>query len=143
MGFPFSSAGTEDQASLAKSMTATSWLPCTGTVVSILILLFSEKGEATNCRSGDCNKGLIITGGYGAETDVEVFPANASCKIPSFSQPGRYGHSLSVINDTLVACGGEDTMTTCISWKKGQDSWEDFHTLNEARYYHAAVVVGG
>ena len=42
---------------------------------------------------------------------------------------GRTDHSLSVINDSLVACGGEYTKTSCISWKKGQDSWEDFHTL--------------
>ena len=49
---------------------------------------------------------------------------------------GRWGHSLSVINDTLVACGGGstgsgDTKTSksCILWKKGQDGWEDFHTL--------------
>ena len=44
---------------------------------------------------------------------------------------GRYRHSLSVINDTLVACGGGDkrTRTSCISWKKGHDGWEDFHTL--------------
>ena len=44
---------------------------------------------------------------------------------------GRLSHSLSVINDTLVACGGGDkrSRTSCISWKKGQDGWEDFHTL--------------
>ena len=44
---------------------------------------------------------------------------------------GRLGHSLSVIKDTLVACGGWDLdiRTSCISWKKGHDGWEDFHTL--------------
>ena len=44
---------------------------------------------------------------------------------------GRLGHSLSVINDTLVACGGYRRVSwkSCISWKKGQESWEDFHTL--------------
>ena len=42
---------------------------------------------------------------------------------------GRVAHSLSVINDTLVACGGVHTLTSCISWKKGQGSWEDIHTL--------------
>ena len=42
---------------------------------------------------------------------------------------GRSDHSLSVINDTLVACGGFDTKKSCISWKKGQDDWEYFHTL--------------
>ena len=42
---------------------------------------------------------------------------------------GRYRHSLSVINDSLVVCGGEGTEKSCISWKQGQTSWEDFHTL--------------
>jgi len=89
---------------------------------------------------------LIILGGGGAETDVEVFPANSNCTIPPpLPQPGRLGHSLSVINGTLVACGGYRRVSwkSCISWKKGQESWEDFHTLNEERCYHAAVVVDG
>ena len=44
---------------------------------------------------------------------------------------GRIYHSLSVIKDTVVACGGWNTLIrkSCISWKKGQDGWEDFHTL--------------
>jgi len=121
-------------------MTARAWLPCTGTVV-FLLLLFKE-GEAATCRSGDCT-GVIITGGFPPKTDVEVFPANTSCTIPPFPSPGRQSHSLSVINDTLVACGGGNTPTTCISWKKGQDGWEDFHTLGQERYAHAAVVVDG
>jgi len=114
----------------------------TGTV-AFLLLLFKE-GEATSCRSGDCT-GVIITGGYQTSTDVEVFPENATCTIPPFPQPGKWRHSLSVINDTLVACGGFDTKTekSCISWKKGQDSWDDFHTLGQERYWHAAVVVDG
>jgi len=110
-------------------------------MVFFLMLLF-QKCEATTCRSGDCT-GLIITGGSPPKTDVEVFPANANCTIPPFPSPGRSQHSLSVINDTLVACGGRETKTSCISWKKGQDGWEDFHTLGQERYYHAAVVVDG
>ena len=44
---------------------------------------------------------------------------------------GRFYHSLSVIKDTVVACGGWNTLIrkSCISWKKGQDGWEDFYTL--------------
>jgi len=129
-------------------MTVTAWLPSTGTLV--FLLLFFKKGEATSCRSGDCT-GLIVTGGstggYGTQTktNIEVFPGKASCTIPPFPSPGRYQHSLSVINDTLVACGGRNTKTrkSCISWKKGQESWEDFHTLSQGRYLHAAVVVDG
>jgi len=124
-------------------MTVTAWLPSTTGTVVFLLLLFT-KGEATSCRSGDCT-GLIITGGLGngTETDIEVFPANTSCTIPPFPSPGRIFHSLSVINDTLVACGGHSTEKSCISWKKGQDGWEDFHTLSQRRSFHAAVVVDG
>lgn len=49
--------------------------------------------------------------------------------VPDSPTDGRIDHSLSVINNTLVACGGEWTKTSCISWKKGQDGWEEFHTL--------------
>jgi len=115
-------------------------MTATGTVVFLLLLL--KKCEATSCRSGDCT-GVIITGGYVDNTDVEAFPAKASCTIPPFPSPGRRHHSLSVINDTLVACGGDSTTESCISWKKGQDGWEDFHTLGQLRYDHAAVVVDG
>jgi len=115
-------------------------MTATGTVVFLLLLF--KKGEATSCRSGDCT-GLIISGGWGTDTDVEVFSAKASCTIPPFPSPGRKYHTLSVINDTLVACGGGSTKTSCISWKKGQDGWEDFHTLSQERDDHAAVVVDG
>jgi len=123
-------------------MTVTAWLPSTATVV--FFLLPFETGEATTCRSGDCT-GLMITGGYPPKTDIEVFPAKATCTIPPFPSPGRCDHSLSVINDTLVACGGLDPKIwkSCISWRRGQDGWEDFHTLSQERYYHAAVVVDG
>jgi len=123
-------------------MTVTAWLPCTVTVVFFLLLF--EIGEATTCRTGDCT-GLMITGGYPPKTDIEVFPAKATCTIPPFPSPGRCDHSLSVINDTLVACGGLDPKIwkSCISWRRGQDGWEDFHTLSQERYYHAAVVVDG
>merc|ERR1719474_1797256 len=119
-------------------MTVSAWLP--STVVFFLL----QKGEATTCRSGDCT-GLMITGGYPPKTDIEVFPAKATCTIPPFPSPGRCDHSLSVINDTLVACGGIDPKIwkSCISWKRGQDGWEDFHTLSQERYYHAAVVMNG
>jgi len=110
----------------------------------VFLLLLFKKGEATTCRSGDCT-GLIITGGSssGTKTDVEVFPANANCTIPPFPSPGRESHSLSVINNTLVACGGYNTDKSCILWKKGQDGWEDFHTFSQKWYQHAAVVVDG
>ena len=33
--------------------------------------------------------GLIIAGGSGALTDIEVFPARATCTIPPFPSPGK------------------------------------------------------
>ena len=41
------------------------------------------KSEIYHCA------GLIITGGNDARTDVEVFPAKASCTIPPFPSPGK------------------------------------------------------
>jgi len=87
--------------------------------------------------------GVIISGGEGTETSIETFPAEANCTIPPFPQPGRKGHSLSVIKDgtELVACGGRDTLTDCISWRSGQDEWTHYATLSQERYQHAAVVL--
>ena len=101
--------------------------------------------------------GLIVTGGNAMDRrkNVEVFPEKLDCALPpQLPDPGelsprqvpcltffwkwawgrnifqgRYRHSLSVINDSLVVCGGKGTEKSCISWKQGQTSWEDFHTL--------------
>ena len=60
----------------------------------------------------------------------------------------------------LVACGGWDTRTDCISWRSGQDEWTHYATLrsykisdclvfhinpisSQQRKYHAAVVMQG
>ena len=87
--------------------------------------------------------GLIISGGDGALTSIETFPADdPSCNIPPFpgkgkpliilfSSQGRYGHSLSVVENgrQLVACGGWYTGKSCISWRCGQDGWTHYATL--------------
>ena len=87
--------------------------------------------------------GLIISGGSGAETSIETFPADdLSCNIPPFpgrgkpliflfSSQGRYRHSLSVVDNgrQLVACVGYKTETSCISWRSGQDEWTQYATL--------------
>ena len=43
---------------------------------------------------------------------------------------GREGHTLSVVNETLVACGGVSnfTMVSCISWRRGQNTWNMLET---------------
>ena len=97
--------------------------------------------------------GLIIAGGLsnGWEepvSNIEEFSSEASCSIPPLPEPGnivsasstiisskgRFGHSLSVINNTLVACGGygyglNTIGSSCIFWQKGQASWSHYHTL--------------
>jgi len=112
----------------------------TGTVVFLLLLFKAD--EATSCRSGDCTS-VIITGGEYTDNAIEVFLPSCTHLIPPFPSEGRADHSLSVINDTLVACGGLHGWKSCISWKRGQDGWEDFYTLNQGRWNHAAVVVDG
>ena len=77
--------------------------------------------------------------------NIETFPVEAGCSIPPFPRPGkiynflspktyisgRIRHTLSLIGNTLVACGGQDApaMTTCISWQSGQSEWTDYYTL--------------
>jgi len=89
--------------------------------------------------------GLIVAGGAPDQMwrNIETFPEEASCSIPPFPRPGRIRHTLSLIGNTLVACGGQDApaMTTCISWQSGQSEWTDYYTLSERRFDHAAVVV--
>ena len=88
-----------------------------------------------------------------------LFLSQVKPLILLFSFQGRKGHSLSVINNgsELVACGGRDTTTDCISWRSGQDEWTHYATLrsykditlpfisilffSQERYEHAAVVI--
>jgi len=112
------------------------------TFLLLSLALFNlHVGQATTCQGDNCPTGLVITGGY--TTSIETFPAEAHCTIPPFPDRGRSGHTLSVIDQgrQLVACGGWDTTKSCISWRHGQESWEDYHTLSEERKSHAAVVM--
>ena len=54
-----------------------------------------------------------------------LFLSQVKPLILLFSSQGRHYHSLSVIDDgrELVACGGLYTLTSCISWRSGQDGW--------------------
>jgi len=98
--------------------------------------------KADICHPDNC-PGIIISGGRGAETSIETFPAEANCSIPSFPEPGRSYHSLSLIKNgqTIVACGGEKTRKDCISWQNGQSEWTHYANLSQERFYHGAVVL--
>ena len=91
--------------------------------------------------------GIIISGGFGAQTSVEVFVPSTgqSCLLPNMPDE-RFGHTL----DSLLICGGYEvsTSTTCLSFTSGQ--WITSHTLVEERYGHCSwqteqglVLMGG
>jgi len=72
-------------------------------------------------------------------TSIETFPPIPDCTIPPFPAPGRWAHTVSVVENgrLVVACGGYD----CISWRSGQDEWTHYATLSQERSVHAAVVL--
>ena len=75
---------------------------------------------------------MIISGGGGALTSVEVFyPTDdkKSCVLPSLPDQ-RYYHTM----DSLQVCGGWWTTTTCITFTSGQ--WVTSHALTEKRWDH-------
>ena len=59
-------------------------------------------------------------------SQVTTYPLNLL-----FSSQGRYGHSLSVVDNgrQLVVCGGWLYNSSCISWRSGQDEWTHYATL--------------
>jgi len=94
---------------------------------------------ATTCQGDNSPTGLIVTGGKPLRTSIETFPPIPNCTIPPFPHPGRWAHTVSVVENgrQLVACGGYD----CISWRSGQDEWTHYATLSQERSVHAAVVL--
>ena len=65
-----------------------------------------------------------------------------------FFSSGRSGHmSASVLNSTVVTCGGVDSATRqlsrkCWSYSKGASAWRQVPGLREAARYGAAAAVG-
>lgn len=84
--------------------------------------------------------GLVLNGGLGGETSSETFPADANCSIPQFPS-GRKYHTLSAVDNRLVACGGRSTEKSCISWANGEEAWSHYADLRQERWRHAAVVM--
>ena len=90
--------------------------------------------------------GIILSGGDGARTSVEVFVPSTglSCSLPALPDE-RYEHTM----DSLLICGGYgSSATTCLSFTSGQ--WITSHNLVEERYYHTSwqteqglVLMGG
>jgi len=89
-------------------------------------------------------EGIIISGGEGAYTSVEVFnPSDKTgCLLPSLPDL-RTGHTM----DSLELCGGFFT-STCITFTSGQ--WVTSHALTEERSDHTSwstdagiILMGG
>jgi len=90
-------------------------------------------------------EGIIISGGNGARTSVEVFnPSDKTgCLLPSLPDE-RWYHTM----DSLELCGGYSTRTTCITFTSGQ--WVTSHALTEERWGHTSwstdagtILMGG
>jgi hypothetical protein len=88
-----------------------------------------------------------MSGGYGADTNVEVYVPSTgqSCSLPSLPAE-REGHTM----DSLYICGGgySSSRTNCLHFSSGQ--WYTSHTLVEKRSGHSSwqtdqglVLMGG
>merc|ERR1711892_347638 len=91
--------------------------------------------------------GLLLSGGDGAETSVEIYSpfTGQSCSLPSLPDQ-RYRHTM----DSTLICGGydSDTSTTCLTFSSGK--WITSHSLVEKRIAHTSwqteegvVLMGG
>ena len=80
--------------------------------------------------------GILISGGAGAGTSVEVYSPNYHCVLPSLPLPGMgmSGHT----SDQGTLCGGSEpsTRTTCLTFSSGR--WVTSHALAEMRWSHTS-----
>ena len=89
-------------------------------------------------------EGILLTGGDGADTSVEVILSDSSiCSLPPLPD-GRRLHSQS----GLTVCGGESSSQTCSSFRNGE--WTISHNLIEERIRHVSwsspsgiILLGG
>ena len=86
-------------------------------------------------RSNDHNNfaGILISGGKGTETSVEVYSpgVNYHCLLPPLPDK-RGGHT----SDGMTLCGGYKTERTCITFSSGK--WVTSHALTEKRVGHTS-----
>merc|ERR1712080_356580 len=91
-------------------------------------------------RHHHASLGLIMAGGgiYNPpnptiyQTSVEMFlpETNTSCDLPPLPT-GRAGLTLDVVQDVVVACGGDPTLQSCMMLVDGE--WIEFYTTREIR----------
>ena len=75
--------------------------------------------------------GILISGGYGTGTLVEVYSPNNHCVLPSLPDERR-GHT----SDEGTLCGGYYSNSTCITFSSGK--WVTSHALAEVRMGHTS-----
>ena len=89
--------------------------------------------------------GILLSGGKGSGTSVEVFNpiTGNSCVLPSLPAE-RWGHTM----DSNTICGGENTRTTCTTLTSGQ--WVTSQVLSKERRDHCSwctstgiILLGG
>ena len=79
-------------------------------------------------------EGILITGGVGTETSVEVILSDGTiCNLPPLPE-ARNRHSQS----GLTACGGKDSdaRKTCTTFSNG--AWATSHNLDQDRMNHVS-----
>ena len=87
---------------------------------------------------------VLLTGGDGTETSVEVFDPLGQCKVqlPQL-EVGRQGHTSNYDGSNLLLCGSNDGsgVSSCSHWVEG--TFQHHSQLREVRWRHAGVTLGG
>jgi len=94
---------------------------------------------------GRAEEGIIVSGGTKAAASVEIFipSTGETCSLPRMLQGGRYSHTMDVVGDGVLVCGGGDydySYKTCHTLEDGR--WVISHDLTEWRALHNSWVSG-
>jgi len=95
--------------------------------------LYPDDDDQDQDYNLDDDLGILISGGYGAETSVEVFSPDYQCVLPSL--PDQRSHHTS---NNMTLCGGISypELTNCITFSSGL--WVTSHAMAEKRVYHTS-----
>ena len=88
--------------------------------------------------------GVLVTGGFGARTSTQLFLPHTgkTCSLKSLPDK-RYVHTMDVVSDKIIICGGYyGTTTSCIQFlpTSSTGSWVYYATLAQGRSYHTSHV---
>ena len=75
--------------------------------------------------------GILISGGFGTGTSVEVYSLNNQCVLPSLPL-GMIAHT----SDEGTLCGGDYSSSPCLTFSSGK--WVTIHALTGWRSGHAS-----